>query len=240
MRLPQVGIIPLVDAGRDSYWMLPGYMEGVADAGGLPVMLPLTADPRAVEQIADTFDGFLFTGGHDVTPELYGEEAKPYCGECCPARDAMERLLLPLAMERDKPVLGICRGLQLINAVLGGTLYQDLPVERPSDVIHHQDAPYDVPSHRVELPEGTPLRELLGQDSVPVNSCHHQGIKELAPGLSPMAFAPDGLVEAVWAPERRYVWAVQWHPEFSRLKDENSRRVFQSFVDAMLEVQGQR
>lgn len=232
MKMPQIGIIPLVDIQRDSYWMLPGYMEGIADAGGLPVMLPLAAAPTAVEQIADTFDGFLFTGGQDVSPTLYGEETHPYCGELCPERDAMERLLLALAMERNKPILGICRGLQFINAALGGTLHQDLPTQMPSDVIHHQLPPYDSPSHGVEFPVGTPLWKLLEQDAILVNSCHHQGIKNLAPALCSMAYAPDGLVEAAWAPGQRYLWAVQWHPEFSRLKDENSRRIFQSFVDA--------
>ena len=232
MNMPQIGIVPLIDIQRESYWMLPGYMEGIADAGGLPIMLPLTADPAAIRRIAQLCDGFLFTGGHDVSPELYGQEILPLCGERCPERDAMERLLFPAVMELKKPVLGICRGLQFINVMLGGTLFQDIPAQRPSEVIHHQDPPYDSPSHPVELPSGTPLRELLGRDTISVNSCHHQGIRDLAPALCSMANAPDGLVEAVWAADRRYVWAVQWHPEFSRLKDDHSRHIFQSFVDA--------
>lgn len=232
MNLPEIAIVPLVDTGRDSYWMLPGYMEGVSEAGGLPVMLPLTADENVIAQIAERYDGFLFTGGHDVSPALYGEAALPVCGELCPRRDSMEHLLFRAAAERDKPVLGICRGLQFINVALGGTLYQDLPAQRPSDVDHHQAAPYDRSSHPVELPEGSPLRTLLGADSVSVNSCHHQGIKELAPALQAMAWAPDGLVEAVFHPGKRFIWAVQWHPEFSRLVDVNSRRIFQRFVEA--------
>lgn len=230
MKLPMIGLVPLADIQRESWWMLPGYMEGIADAGGLPVMLPLTADRAALEQSADAFDGFLFTGGHDVSPALYGEKALPLCGERCPERDAMEKTLFDFAAERDKPMLGICRGLQFLNVALGGSLYQDLPAQRPSEVVHHQDPPYDRPSHPVEL--GAPLRALLGRESVPVNSCHHQGIKALAPALEPMAWAPDGLVEAAFAPGRRFLWAVQWHPEFSRLRDENSRRIFQAFVDA--------
>ena len=143
----------------------------------------------------------------------------------------MEGLLLRLALEKDKPVLGICRGIQFLNAALGGTLYQDLPAERPSEVVHHQEPPYDQPSHPVALLPGTPLEKLMGAGALPVNSCHHQGLKDLAPGLSPMATAEDGLVEAVWMPDARFVWAVQWHPEFA-FRTEASRRIFGAFVAA--------
>lgn len=214
----------LLDAAR--------YMEGLSEAGGLPVMLPLTADVDSVAQIADRYDGFLFTGGHDVSPTLYGEDAMSVCGECCPWRDTAERLLFQAAVARDKPILGICRGLQFINVMLGGTLYQDLPVQRPSDVIHRQAPPYDSPSHEVRLLEHSPLRVLLGRDLIAVNSCHHQGIKDLAQALQPMACAQDGLIEAAFHPQMRFLWAVQWHPEFSHLVDENSRRIFRSFVEA--------
>ena len=135
MRKPMIGILPLVDIERESYWMLPGYMRGVEEAGGLPVMLPLTANRPELEQLAAGFDGFLFTGGHDVNPALYGQTPSALCQEVCEARDNMEKILFPLVFERNKAVLGICRGAQLINAVLGGTLYQDLPALRPSAVI---------------------------------------------------------------------------------------------------------
>lgn len=232
MRAPKIGIVPLIDAGRESYWMLPGYMEGVTRAGGLPVMLPLTEDPALLRQLAEELEGFLFPGGQDVSPALYGEEDAGLCGELCPGRDAMERLLLPMVLELDKPVLGICRGIQIINALLGGTLYQDLLAQRPSPVEHHQQPPYDQPAHPVELPEGTPLRSLLGRESIPVNSCHHQAIRALAPGLLPMALAADGVVEAVYAPDRRYLWAVQWHPEFFGRENEVSQAIFRSLTDA--------
>lgn len=132
MRKPVIGVVPLIDAERESFWMLPGYMEGIQDAGGLPVMLPLTDDSADVKELTALCDGILFTGGHDVSPELYGEETLPVCGETCPGRDKLEVPLLLEAMARDKSVLGICRGFQLINTALGGTLYQDLPAQRPS------------------------------------------------------------------------------------------------------------
>ena len=151
MERAMIGVIPLYDFAKSSYWMLPGYLEGLMEAGGLPVVLPLTADGAMLTQIADQCSGFLFTGGQDVTPEIYGAAALPCCGERCPARDEMEQALLPLILERDKPLLGICRGIQILNAALGGTLYQDLPEQHPSEVTHRQAPPYDLPAHEVEL-----------------------------------------------------------------------------------------
>ena len=232
MKRPVIGLVPLYDRERDSYWMLPGYAEGLMEAGVLPVILPLTDRRELLEQASEQCDGFLFTGGQDVAPERYGETPLSCCGERCPQRDSMESTLLALALERDKPVLGICRGLQFLNAALGGTLYQDLPQQHPSGVIHRQAPPYDLPSHQVELEPGSPLRALLGKDRLAVNSCHHQGIHILAPALKAMARAEDGLVEAVWAPEHRWVWAVQWHPEFSFHRDGDSVRLFQAFAQA--------
>ena len=235
MNKPLIGILPLVDIERESYWMLPGYMKGIEEAGGTSVMLPLTSDKETLRKFVNYFDGFLFTGGHDVSPSLYREEVSAQCGECCPQRDKMETILLPMVLEQDKPVLGICRGLQLINVALGGSLYQDLPTQHPSSVCHRQPAPYDQPIHPVELVPDTPLQKCLRKEELPVNSCHHQGIKELASGLQPMAYAQDGLVEAVWKPGSRFVWAVQWHPEFSHKVDENSRKIFRDFVKAASE-----
>ncbi len=232
MEKPLIGVLPLWDEGRQSLWMLPGYFDGLAAAGAVPVMLPLTADPAALAQLAGICDGFLLTGGQDVQPAVYGEEPLPLTGEVCPARDAMEAALLPLLLQADKPVLGICRGIQFLNAALGGTLWQDLPAQLPSDVVHHQGRPYDAPSHTVTLVPGTPLHDLLGTDAVPANSLHHQGIRNLAPALRAMACAPDGLVEAVYLPGRRFVWAVQWHPEFNWQSEPSSRAILAAFVQA--------
>ena len=236
MKKPTIGIIPLVDIGRESYWMLPGYMEGILEAGGLPVMLPLTSDRELLAQLAEEYDAFLFTGGHDLQPTLYGEENSGLCGELCPQRDEMESILFPMVYELDKPALGICRGLQFFNAALGGTLYQDIPRQFPTPVNHHQDPPYDQPIHEVAVVENTPLGQAVGRETILVNSCHHQGVKDLAPGLQIMAQAPDGLVEAVYAPDKKCIWAVQWHPEFSHRKDAYSRMLFKAFVEEIKEA----
>lgn len=230
MKKPLIGLIPLVDEGRESFWMLPGYMAGIARAGGLAVMLPLTGEDVDIENLVERFDGFLFTGGHDVDPALYGQEKEGYCGDLCPGRDAMEQKLLKAALAADKPVLGICRGLQLMNAVLGGTLWQDIPTQFPSETNHRMAAPYGRAEHTVQVNPELPFGNLpltLG-----VNSCHHQGIRELAPELKVWAKAPDGLVEAVYLPGKRYARAVQWHPEFFQVEDELSRTIFSGFVEA--------
>jgi putative glutamine amidotransferase len=232
MNKPLIGLVPLWDEEKDSFWMLPGYMEGIERAGGLPIMLPLSTDKTLLEQICHTVDGLLFTGGHDVSPALYGEEKAKYCGEICTQRDQMETTLFSLFVtELDKPAFGICRGIQFINALLGGTLYQDLPTQHKSTptLCHKQKPPYDTDSHKVTIKPGI-LHALFGADEIAVNSCHHQGVKELSHELACMAVAEDGLVEAVYMPGRRYVWAVQWHPEFS-LNDEYSKKLFLSFVN---------
>ena len=232
MKKPVIGVVPLVDEERESLWMLPGYLEGLEAAGALPVILPLTEDRQAMTQLMEGLDGILLTGGQDVSPTFYGEEPLPQCGETCPRRDGMEQVLLELALAQDKPVLGICRGIQFLNAARGGTLYQDLPTQRPSALSHAMTPPYDRAAHKVELVPGSPLEELLGCRTLEVNSYHHQGVKDLAPGLAVMARATDGLTEGVWMPEKRFVWAVQWHPEFSWKSQEASRRIFAALVQA--------
>ena len=229
---PVIGLIPLVDEEKDSFWMLPGYMDGITEAGGIPVMLPLTEDDEIIRQLLDTVDGILLTGGHDVSPSVYGEKAIPECGTPCRERDAMESILLRNALERDMPVLGICRGIQFLNAYLGGALYQDLNTEHQSQTEHHQKPPYDIPVHRVDIAENSALFRLLNTKSLSVNSYHHQAIKKKADILTAMAVSEDGLIEAVEMPGKRFVWAVQWHPEFSFRTDECSRKIFAAFVNA--------
>ncbi len=229
-----IGVIPLFDEEKDSIWMLPGYMEGIREAGGLPIILPLKAEESEIEQLCEMCDGFLFTGGHDVNPSLYGEEKHAHCGLPNPDRDALEKEVFRIAVEEDKPVFGICRGIQLINALCGGTLYQDLPSEYQGSVPieHHMTPPYDVACHRVEILPDTPLHKLLGVTTLAVNSYHHQAVKDLAKSLKPMAVSEDGLIEAVYMPDKKFVQAVQWHPEFIYRVDETARKILKSFVDA--------
>lgn len=232
MKKPLIGITPLYDSERKSYWMLPGYMTGLESAGAVPIMLPLTDNHDELEKLCGICDGFLFTGGQDVSPALYNEKIKPSCGEVCDMRDNMEHTLLSLALAADKPILGICRGLQFINASLGGSLFQDLPAEHPSNTQHHMSPPYDRAVHKVCIVPKSPLSHIITSDTIGVNSYHHQAVKTLAPSLSVAARSEDGLIEAAYMPDKKFVLAVQWHPEFSYKSDENSKNIFCSFVNA--------
>lgn len=232
MKRPVIGVLPLYDPEQDSYWMLPGYLRGVEEAGGIPVILPPRAKAADLSGLLDRVDGLLFTGGQDVDPALYGQAPTERCGRPCPERDRLESALLPLALERDLPVLGICRGIQLFNAVLGGSLWQDLPTERPGDIAHRMEPPYDRVGHWVTLTPDTPLARLLGTARLGVNTHHHQAIRELAPALREMARSEDGLVEAVYAPDKRFFWAIQWHPEMSLDNSPASPKIFSAFVAA--------
>ncbi|MGM0903709.1 MAG: gamma-glutamyl-gamma-aminobutyrate hydrolase family protein [Bacillota bacterium] len=238
MRKPLIGVLPLYDAEKESYWMLPGYMKGVEAAGGIPVMLPLTTDHAVIQSLAESFDGFLFTGGQDLNPNLYGEKIESFCGELCAERDLMEEHLFKLVIELDKPAFGICRGVQLFNSLLGGTLYQDIPTQFHSEqqVLHKQQPPYTVPAHPVYIEEGNALYEIVKSNSLMVNSYHHQGIKKLSGQLRAVAQAVDGLTEAVYMPGKTFVFAVQWHPEFNYHLDDHSFRLFSTFVDQCRKV----
>lgn len=233
---PLIGVLPLIDYEKESLWMVPGYMDGISHAGGLPVMLPLTADGEDIKRLADEFDAFLFTGGQDVAPELYGQGRLKECGETSPERDEMELRLLKLAHDADKPVLGICRGIQFMNAAMGGTLYQDLPRQHPSAVDHHQSPPYDIPVHSVSICNDSPLypllKDILENDTLMVNSYHHSAVKDIAPSFSVMAISQDFIIEGICDKSRKFFMAIQWHPEFSWKNDEASRRIFKSFVEA--------
>lgn len=211
MKKPIIGLTPSVEEETGRRLVQSGYLEMVERAGGIGVMLPLTDREEDIDRLVQMCDGFLFVGGPDIEPWRYGQELLPCCGPQNIQRDAMELKLLEAVLAADKPVLGVCRGIQVLNVVLGGTLYQDVPSQYPDVLTHQMELPYNRDIHPLRVVEGTPLAELSPLTGA--NSRHHQAILDLAPGLMPMAYAGDGLIEAVWMPEKRFVWAVQWHPE---------------------------
>lgn len=220
--------------------MLPGYMDAIRKSGGIPIILPLEATKEDIEQLCQMCDGFLLTGGHDISPELYGEPQREKCGTPNPSRDKLEQWIFEYALKHNRPILGICRGIQLINALCGGTLYQDLPTEHLYNIgiegrTHQMTPPYDQEWHKVSIVEGSPLHDLTdGATEIGVNSYHHQAIKELAPSLRSMAVAKDGIIEAIYMPSKKFVWAVQWHPELNFQKEESSRQIMKSFIETTL------
>lgn len=233
---PVVGVTPLFDEKRSSVWMLPGYLELLQACGAYPIVLPLTWEEEDLSALLSLCDGFLFTGGHDIAPSLYGETPIPACGRIEPRRDSLEQALFRKAYDADRPIFGICRGLQIINVLMGGTLYQDLPTQRICDTVHTMDAPYDRVQHSVRILSDTPLHQLLGVDTLGVNSLHHQAIKQLAPNLIAMAQTSDGLVEAAFCPERTFLQGVQWHPEYVWNIEPAQCKLLKPFVDACRNV----
>lgn len=211
MKKPIIGLTPSVDEEQNRCLVQSGYLESIDRAGGLGVMLSLTDRDEDIARFVEICDGFLFVGGPDIEPWRYGQELLEVCGPQNVQRDAMEWKLMQAALAANKPILGVCRGIQILNTVLGGTLYQDIPSQHGSTMPHRMEQPYNRAIHPVRVVEGTPLAQLSDLDGV--NSRHHQAILDLAPGLEVMAYAGDGIIEAVWMPEKRFVWAVQWHPE---------------------------
>jgi putative glutamine amidotransferase len=229
---PRIGVLPLYNSEKQTLWINPLYFGGIEQAGGLPMLLPLTDSQALWEDCLSSFDGFVFTGGQDLDPALYGQEKLPECGYQAELRDSQEIYMLRRLLELNKPVLGICRGIQAINVAYGGTLYQDIPTQAPSNVVHRQEMPYEVPHHQVELLENTLLRRIVGHQHISVNSMHHQAVLEPAPGFIVSAVAPDGLIEAIECPEKRFLLGVQWHPEHMWQNYASGKKIWQAFVDA--------
>ena len=231
MKKPIIGVTPSVDEEHHRCLVQPGYLESIDRAGGLPLMLPLTDREEDIARFVEICDGFLFVGGPDIEPWRYGQELLTECGPQNKERDAMEWKLMEAALAADKPIFGVCRGIQVLNTVLGGTLYQDIPSQYKTELCHSMpEPPYNRTAHLFRVVEGTPLAKLPCAEGV--NSRHHQAILDLAPGLEIMAYSSDGIIEAAWMPGKRFVWAVQWHPEAFWEEEGLNIELFRAFVEA--------
>lgn len=245
-RRPLIGIttqslhsIDGIPADLPTSWMMnQRYLHAVVAHGGLPVMIPLLAhDDQTLRALFDRLDGVLVPGGVDLDPSAFGESRHPLCGRVDADRDHVELALTRWAIEDRKPLFGLCRGLQIINVALGGTLYQDIQAQRPNSIKHdffpNAGFARDYLAHDVDLAAGSRLRDLLGGASLPVNSMHHQAIKDVAPGLVVSAVAPDGVVEAVELDRGdQFLLGVQWHPESIEFVDPACRHLFAGFMYA--------
>lgn len=231
---PLIALTPYFNIDRDEPYMRPAYLKAIRACGGVPVILPLDLAGEDLQQLVDTFDGFLFTGGPDVHPFYFGEETQAHCGNVCPRRDEMELALLDLVMAAKKPVLGICRGVQVLNIGLGGDIYQDIPSQFHEEfpIAHTQPFYYDIPAHTVKVTPNSLLAQISRCETLKVNSMHHQAVRKVAPGLTASGYAPGGLVECIEKPDYPYFIGVQWHPEYLWEKDEAAAQLFSSFVEA--------
>ena len=220
-----------------SWVMSQRYILTLTAAGAIPWMIPLV-DEDTLRGVYDELDAVFLPGGADIDPFTYGADPHPLCDKTDRERDRVEVCLAKWALAEEKPVLGVCRGMQLINVAAGGTLYQDLADEFPG-AIKHDYFPFsgahhtrDFLAHEVNIAEGTRLAELIGAGPQRVNSMHHQGVKQLGRGLISTAEAPDGLVEALEGADDSYLVAVQWHPEALTDNDARTRHLFSDFIEA--------
>jgi putative glutamine amidotransferase len=227
---PRIGLTLDVDEAGRRYQLNHGYVEAVLGGGGLPILLP-HAQAAAGAYLA-LLDGLVVTGGaFDVPPELYGEARRPVCGRLQPERTRFEKDLLEAALAARIPVLCVCGGMQLLNVLRGGTLYQDLPADAGVRG-HEQPPPKDAPSHEVAVAPGTQLEVLVGPGPLSVNSTHHQAVREPGAGVLVSARAPDGVVEALELPDLPFAVGVQWHPEALVRHDPRHAALYRGLVDA--------
>lgn len=233
---PVIGLTTSIDADESVLQMNRSYIAPLLALGATPLLLPPAEDPEVLARYVSLCDGLLLSGGGDVDPLRFGEDQMWECGDVSPVRDAFELALFSRFLaEGGKPVLGICRGMQLMNVALGGSLYQDLPAARADKSIAHRQKQRSVyASHGVTLSAGSRLMQMLGKKDLRVNSHHHQAVNRVASPLRISALAPDGVIEAVEMPEHPFCIGVQWHPE--RLWDQPGSdvhaRIFKAFVDA--------
>lgn len=238
MSKPLIGITAYTYAKPENGWLYDiSYYKNAAAierAGGLPVLIPSTLQEETLRAIYERLDAVLLPGGSDINPAAYQAEAHPKLGQTDNARDKMELAMAKWALADDLPLLGICRGIQLLNVAMGGSLVQDIPSTIESDLRHdiHRDEPRNTFLHDVQVDADSHLAQILGVSELRVNSLHHQALREVAPNAKIVAKAPDGIVEAIEVPSKSFVMAVQWHPEDLLDDDERMEKLFVAFIQA--------
>lgn len=239
---PLIGITPDVGSlggasppeGANRLIQLPErYARAILEAGGLPVIWPITCAHSAMKETLARLDGLLVSGGNfDIDPAHYGEAAILALGEIKDDRTRFELDLIELAAKRDVPLLGVCGGAQAINVAFGGTLYQDIATQMPGALEHQQGALRYRGGHPVKIHDGTLLRRIVGRDQLEANTTHHQAVKQLGKGLIVNATAEDGVIEGLESKEHAFVVGLQWHPECLIDGDAGQKKIFGAFVSA--------
>lgn len=237
-RKPVIGILPNIEImdsqpflGLEKTSLHQTYINSISKAGGIPVILPMVEDKASLEQQIGMVDGLLLSGGADIHPFLYGEDAHPDLGYVHLERDRFEIDSLLCAYKRKIPILGICRGIQLINVAFGGTLYQDLSHgDRSKKIKHSQEAKIYVPVHSVEIESDTLLHKIFGKRKLETNSFHHQAVRKVASGFIVSAVAKDGTIEGIEKPDYPFLVGVQWHPERMVGHHQDAVNLFEAFI----------
>jgi putative glutamine amidotransferase len=230
---PLIGVSTSISFGKppERAYVNSSYLHAIQQAGGVPVALPPQLSATSLTRLAGGLNGLLLTGGGDMDPALFGEDPHSTLYGVAPSRDAVETTAVRIALDRRLPILAICRGIQVLNVALGGSLYQDVATDPGTELRHSQEAPRDQPTHKVVVEPGSRLAETLDTDEIEVNSMHHQAVKVLGAGLRAVAWAPDHLVEGIEVSDpSRFVLGVQWHPEELVSHSEPARRLFTALV----------
>ena len=232
MRRPLICVPTRIDPGVPNFYLRRYYTDALYSAGAAPLLLPLIPTPEYIDDLVAHVDGIVLSGSNsDLDPQRYGQEPHPSLGHVIPERDAVDQLLLRSAAERNLPVLAICYGIQALNVYRGGTLYQDILSQVKDPIQHEQGEPYEPLTHAISVEEKSLLAELAGRTDPRVNSHHHQAIDRVGRGLRPIAWASDGVIEAVTnEASDQWMLGVQWHPEASIAIDDFSRAIFDHFV----------
>ena len=234
MGKPVIGVMPQFSTDSNRIMIVPNFLNAIKAAGGVPLLLPLTSEVSDVAEILDHFDGFLYPGGPDINPLIFGEEAMPGYGNIIPERDTIELSLMPEILKTGKPVFGVCRGIQSMNVALGGTLVQDIPLQIHSEkkIGHYQKAGNEVRTHLVHVVKDTLLYDIVKKDTIEVNSFHHQSCKELGRGAVLNGEAADGVIEAISLENYNFFLGVQWHPEHLFSSNEDAMKIWKAFIAA--------
>ncbi len=228
---PIIGIFPSYNEETKQIFLDNCYIEEILDSNGIPFVIPISDDPKKMLEVIEKIDGLLLSGGVDIAPEYYGEINSGKSVEISPSMDNSEQILIRLAMEANLPILGICRGMQALNVFCGGTLIQDIPSERGVSVTHRLEKP-DTAFHNISVEKVSPLSEAIGFGTHRINSYHHQAIKDLAPDFSVAASAEDGIIEAVFHKNKKFILGVQWHPERDYHTTPDSKKILNRFISA--------
>jgi putative glutamine amidotransferase len=208
------------------------YSQAVTGSGGAPLLIPVAQNTKSLSAIIDRLDGLILSGGVDVNPKFYGEEPVTGLGEIDEDRDRTEIQLTKMAYKRGLPIFAICRGIQMLNISLGGTLYQDIANQVKESIYHTQNAAKSVTTHTVRVESQTALYQIFKRKTAWVNGKHHQAVKDVARGFRVGAKAPDGVIEAIENPSKKFVLGVQWHPEGTWRSDTYSKKLFRAFINA--------
>jgi putative glutamine amidotransferase len=208
------------------------YVQAIMMVGGIPLLLPVVDDEGSIKGQVEQVDGVLLSGGYDINPLLYGEEPFRELDAVFPEVDEHHILSVKIAAALGKPMLGICRGLQVLNVAFGGTLHQDITQYSCNCLKHFQKGQRHVPSHTVELIPNTVLSKIFAKDFIVTNSFHHQSVKDIAPGFVLNARARDGIIEGIEKEEGAFIVGVQWHPEMMATQSSEMLPLFKEFVDA--------